>query len=96
MLASDRMRNVTHRRVMQRWVSVVVHEAYDLTHAVYRRWRLRRMQRLDDHMLDDVGVTREELEWAIRLPLRVNAALALHDRARRRRGAEAERKHQVS
>ncbi|MGI9503925.1 MAG: hypothetical protein ACR2RE_12825 [Geminicoccaceae bacterium] len=87
MLASDRMRNITHRRGMPKWFWVAFHEAYDLANAVRRRWRLYRMQRLDDHMLDDIGVTREELEWAISLPLRVNAALALHDRARRRRGS---------
>ncbi len=85
MLASDRMRHVIHRHGMPRWLSVMFHETYDLAHAVRRRWRLYRMQWLDDHMLDDIGVTRKELEWAIGLPLRVNAALALHDRVHRQR-----------
>ncbi|MEM7045166.1 MAG: hypothetical protein AAF543_20345 [Pseudomonadota bacterium] len=47
------------------------------------------MRWLDDQLLDDIGVTREELDWAIRLPLGVNAALALQDRAKKRRRAAA-------
>ncbi|WP_179954032.1 DUF1127 domain-containing protein [Denitrobaculum tricleocarpae] len=46
--------------------------------------------RLDDRMLDDIGVTREEVQWAAGLPLAFNAARALHSRARaRRRRAKA-------
>jgi uncharacterized protein YjiS (DUF1127 family) len=41
--------------------------------------------RLDEKMLDDIGVTREEVEWAASLPLRVNASHALYTIARRRR-----------
>lgn len=63
--------------------------AYDLAQSVRRRWRLYRMRWLDDQLLDDIGVTREELDWAIRLPLGVNAALALQDRAKKRRRAAA-------
>ena len=44
--------------------------------------------RLDDKMLEDIGVTREELEWAASLPLRVNASHALYARARERRQRE--------
>jgi|GEM_PF-2176343 len=40
---------------------------------------------LEDRMLDDMGVTREEVLWAASLPLEVNAALALEARAARRR-----------
>ena len=76
--------------------STIADEACELARRVRRRWRLYRMQWLDDYMLDDIGVTREELEWAIRLPLRINAALALHDRARRRRVAKADGKCQIS
>lgn len=54
-----------------------------------RNWRARRavarLDRLDDHMLRDIGVTREDLNWAAGLPLTVNAALALEERGRRRR-----------
>lgn len=87
MLTSDQTHNAAGRHGMSRWLTVLVREVCDLAHCAHRRLRLWRMQRLDDHMLDDVGITRDELEWAIRLPLRVNAALALHERARRRRQA---------
>ena len=54
-----------------------------------RNWRARRavarLDRLDDHMLRDIGITREDLAWAAGLPLTVNAALALEERGRRRR-----------
>ncbi len=50
-----------------------------------RRLRLYRLTWLDERMLDDIGVAREELEWAFKLPLRTNAALALQARAKARR-----------
>jgi uncharacterized protein YjiS (DUF1127 family) len=54
-----------------------------------RNWRAKRnvikLENLDDHMLSDLGVTRAEVQWAAGLPLTVNAALALEDRAFRRR-----------
>lgn len=43
------------------------------------------MATLDDSTLDDIGVTREDIAWAASLPLDVNAALAVRERARRRR-----------
>jgi uncharacterized protein YjiS (DUF1127 family) len=50
--------------------------------------RIVRIGDMDDHMLRDIGVTRAEVQWAAGLPLTVNAALALEERAfhRRRRG----------
>ena len=39
----------------------------------------------DDRILDDIGVTREEVMWAASLPLKINAALALRNRAMLRR-----------
>lgn len=32
---------------------------------------------LDDRLLEDIGVTREEVQWAASLPLEMNAALEL-------------------
>jgi len=56
---------------------------------LFRNWRARRnivrLETLDDHLLYDLGVTRAEVEWAAGLPLTVNAALALEERAFRRR-----------
>jgi uncharacterized protein YjiS (DUF1127 family) len=59
----------------------------------YAIWRARRLDRaafkslllLDDHLLEDLGCTREEIRWAAALPLSVNAALALEGRSRARR-----------
>lgn len=52
---------------------------------ILRRWRARKavgkLRDLDDHMLSDIGVDREDVEWAAGLPLTVNAALALEERA---------------
>ncbi len=50
-----------------------------------RRRRLVRMRDLDDRTLDDIGITRDELEWALGLPFEANAALDLQRRASLRR-----------
>jgi uncharacterized protein YjiS (DUF1127 family) len=47
--------------------------------------RVTRIGDMDDHMLRDIGVTREEVQWAAGLPITVNAALALEERSFRRR-----------
>ncbi|MGI9503259.1 MAG: hypothetical protein ACR2RE_09415, partial [Geminicoccaceae bacterium] len=80
MLASSQLRNVADRRSTPTWYAALLRGTCELLLSVRRRWCLYRMQWLDDHMLDDIGATRDELEWAIRLPLRTNAALALHER----------------
>jgi len=54
-----------------------------------RNWRARSKVRalhdLDDRMLADIGVRREEIIWASYLPLTTNAALELESKAFRRR-----------
>jgi uncharacterized protein YjiS (DUF1127 family) len=54
-----------------------------------RNWRARRavgrLDDFDDYMLSDIGVTRDEVRWALSLPLTTNAAQALHETARSRR-----------
>ncbi len=56
---------------------------------LYRNWRarskVRAMHDLDDRMLADIGVRRDEIIWAAYLPLTVNAALELENAAFRRR-----------
>jgi uncharacterized protein YjiS (DUF1127 family) len=56
---------------------------------VKRNWKAKRriaaLGSFDDYMLRDIGVTRDEIQWAVGLPLTVNAALALEERAFRRR-----------
>lgn len=58
---------------------------------VTRNWKAKRriaaLADLDDYMLRDIGVTRDEVQWAAGLPLTLNAALALEERAFRRRRA---------
>jgi uncharacterized protein YjiS (DUF1127 family) len=55
----------------------------------WRNWKARRavrkLQDLDDWLLKDIGVTRDEIYWATVLPLSVNAALALSNERRERR-----------
>lgn len=43
---------------------------------------VRKLLTLDDHLLRDAGMNREDVAWAARLPLSVNAALALDERSR--------------
>ncbi|GEM_PF-3901466 len=50
------------------------------------RRRLKALLELDDHLLEDVGFDRQEIEWGLSLPLRTNAADALKDRLHTRRG----------
>ncbi len=88
MFSSEKTGSLAPRRAVPGWLDHALVAALAFAYALRRRFRLYRMQALDDHRLDDIGITREELTWAIRLPLRVNAALALHDRAKQRRWAE--------
>lgn len=50
-----------------------------------RRDAFRALARLDDRMLDDIGMSRGDLDWASRLPLQINAARELRILAERRR-----------
>ena len=56
---------------------------------VSRNWKVKRriaaLGNFDDYMLRDIGITRDEVQWAAGLPLTVNAAVALEERAFRRR-----------
>jgi len=48
------------------------------------RSRLRQMEQLDDRMLDDIGLTRADLQWAARLPTSKNPIAELACRTRSR------------
>ena len=54
-----------------------------------RNWRAHRavvrLGDFDDHLLRDIGLTRDDVVWAQSLPLAVNAVLALEERGRLRR-----------
>lgn len=57
-----------------------------LIEKLLRNWlarkAVRRLERLDDHLLRDIGASREDIRWAVSLPLSANAALALQERQR--------------
>jgi uncharacterized protein YjiS (DUF1127 family) len=57
-------------------------------HAHIRRKQLIRLSEVDDHLLADVGVTREDVRWALDLPFSHDPGLELQRRALRnsRRG----------
>ncbi|MEM8555267.1 MAG: DUF1127 domain-containing protein [Pseudomonadota bacterium] len=58
----------------------------------FRHWRLRRrvqsLDDLDDQMLDDIGVTRDEIRRASRTPLHLNASEELYRAAFLRRNSD--------
>ena len=52
-----------------------------------KEWQINRLAfqhllYLDDRILEDIGVTREDVRWANKLPLKKNAALELRKIAR--------------
>lgn len=73
----------------------VGHPIHDLSNRLIDRIRQRRRRRrmtrlldLDDQMLDDIGVSRGDLEVALRLPLSVDVATEL-----RRMSLERRKRH---
>lgn len=56
-----------------------------LGRAWMRRRHYMRLYDLDDHLLDDIGVTRGEVQIAAGLPLSENASVELHRMAYLRR-----------
>ena len=51
---------------------------------LWENWKAHRamahLSRFDDHMLRDIGLTRADVLWAEKLPLSVNAVMALEER----------------
>lgn len=58
----------------------------------YHNWKtrgqVRNLAHYESRMLDDMGVTRDEVLWAAHLPLNLNAAWELRHRSRTRRLAD--------
>jgi uncharacterized protein YjiS (DUF1127 family) len=52
---------------------------------LFRNWRMRRqmaaLAKCDDKLLQELGILRDEVLWAMRLPLNQNSQLALEVRA---------------
>jgi uncharacterized protein YjiS (DUF1127 family) len=52
---------------------------------LFRNWRARsemaKLANCDDQILKDLGIRRDEVRWALRLPLSQNPRLALEERA---------------
>ena len=74
---------------LNRAISLEEGQGFSIIKRLWRNWQARRrivnLDHFDDYMLKDIGVTREELQWAAGLPLTVNAALALEERSFQRR-----------
>lgn len=79
--------------VMNRAISLEEGQGFSIARRLWRNWTARKrvasLGRFDDYMLQDIGVTRDEVEWAAGLPLTVNAALALEEKAFSRRHRES-------
>ncbi|MCF3932374.1 DUF1127 domain-containing protein [Acuticoccus sp. M5D2P5] len=53
-----------------------------------RRAAFNHLLTLDQSLLDDIGVTRDEVTWGSYLPIERNAAHEVQERARKRRASE--------
>jgi len=55
----------------------------------FRSWNARRhlktLSEFDDHMLADIGITREDVRWALGLPFAYDPGIELQRRALRNR-----------
>jgi uncharacterized protein YjiS (DUF1127 family) len=69
--------------------SGLLHRAAALVRGLVRRRKFKRLQDLDDHILDDIGVTRHEVEIATRLPFTHDAATELRRMSNERRRTNA-------
>ena len=75
---------LTHSSETPNWIKAIVTR--------FRNWQarneIRQLKETDERLLKDMGLTREEVLWASRLPLSLNAAHELRHESRSRRLAE--------
>ena len=67
----------------------LLHWAMAFARRILRRRKFQRLRDLDDHILDDIGVTRAEVEIATRLPFTHDAAAELRRLSNERRRTNA-------
>lgn len=72
-------------------ISAATRHVTTLLRALVRRRRFKRLEDLDDHLLNDIGVTRAEVEIATRLPFTHDAGTELRRLSNERRRVEASR-----
>ena len=63
----------------------LVNFAGKLIRSLIVRRKLKQITELDDHLLCDIGVTREDVRWALDLPFSHDPGLELQRRALRNR-----------
>ncbi len=61
---------------------------FRLFDAWQRRRRFGRLRDLDDRQLRDVGLTRDDVAWGMRLPVREDAAMRIRLQRQERRALE--------
>jgi uncharacterized protein YjiS (DUF1127 family) len=69
-------------------LSEIVHHVAGLFHAWSNRRKVSKLDEFDDHILADLGLTREDVRWALNQPFSYDPSITLQWRALRshRRG----------
>ena len=80
------MTYTTNSQVISNSGGSVFGRLWELLYVLQRRRAFNRLLDLDDHLLDDMGVTRAEVHMASRLPVWTNAADELRRVSLERRG----------
>lgn len=78
----------SHRRPAGHAIHALADALADRVGRILRRRKFKRLLDLDDHMLDDIGVIRSEVDYAANLPLSVDAATELRRISLARRRAK--------
>ena len=62
-------------------IAGLVHDVHTVLRAWNNRRKLAKLDDLDDHLLADLGITRNDLHWALHLPFAVDPAIELQRRS---------------
>ncbi len=74
---------------VRNFYSAVVNRMIRLREYNDRRRAFERLRSLDDHLLDDIGLNRDDVEWGLELPLWQDAAEQSRRRVKTRRARNA-------